>query len=254
MPFRLAFCTKRAVLSHPHLLDHTRVIPITHKAAHFNTLARQLPFVAIFYCSKFHLSNQIIVYADDAKLWQNDSGIDEKSTKSPFQSWISTFFPMFLLPNDRLWDLTLWVWSVASSAWERRRSDQSWNLVGTTLQITSEDLMPQRSAPAFTFVVGALILTGSCECLCLRLREWRIAGLIASSRLNDRRSQNFWTCYSPLCLLKLFFWKVTVVTRYLGLGTLIFTLGSYHGDKCGVFFCSFPGLDTFLWRILINSS
>lgn len=163
--------------------------------------------------------------------------------KSPqnhlFNHEFQLFLPMFLLANDRLWDLTLWVWSVASSAWERRRSDQSWNLVGTTLQITSEDLMPQRSAPAFTFGVGALILTGSCECLCLRLREWRIAGLIASSRLNDRRSQNFWTCYSPLCLLKLFFWKVTVVTLYLGLGTLIFTLGSYHGDKCGFFFLQF---------------
>lgn len=77
-----------AVLRPPHPFDHTSYSYNTRKASRFNTLARQLPFVAIFYCyPKFHLSNQIIVYADDAKLWQNDSGIDEKkSTKPPFQS------------------------------------------------------------------------------------------------------------------------------------------------------------------------
>lgn len=46
------------------------------------------------------------------------------------------------------------------------------------LQITTEVFILKYYT--FTFRVNALILTGSCECLCLRLCEWRIAGLIAS--------------------------------------------------------------------------
>lgn len=46
------------------------------------------------------------------------------------------------------------------------------------LQITTEVFMLK--CYTFTFRVNALILTGSCECLCLWLCEWRIAGLIAS--------------------------------------------------------------------------
>lgn len=51
--------------------------------------------------------------------------------------------------------------------------------------------MLQRYTSTSTFRVSALILTGSCERLCLRLRGWRIAGLIASSsRHNNWRPQN----------------------------------------------------------------
>lgn len=57
-------------------------------------------------------------------------------------------------------------------------------------QITTEVLMLRRYTSTFTYRVNALILTGRYDLLCLWLREWRIAGLIASPLHNNWGPEN----------------------------------------------------------------
>ena len=63
----------------------------------------------------------------------------------------------------------------------------------------NKDVVLQRYTSTFTFRVIALILTGSCERLCLWLWEWRIAGLIASPRHNNWGQENLRV--KKLCLV-----------------------------------------------------
>lgn len=210
MPFRLAFCTKRgsfksptSVWPHELFLYHVKHHVSTHLPG--NCLLLQYSIVI--------QSSTCQIKSSSMQMTLNSGKMILALMKSPQKNLFNREFLLFppcfcSLTSD--FEISL-PGCGASQALPESVADQIreagiwWE---KTQQMTSEDLMPQRSAPAFTFGVGALILTGSCECLCLRLREWRIAGLIASSRLNDRRSQNFWTCHSPLCLLKLFFEKL----------------------------------------------
>lgn len=71
------------------------------------------------------------------------------------------------------WQIKPWLWSKFSVK---------------MLQITTFNAEPLPFT--FTCRVNALILIGSCECLCLRLWEWRIAGLITSPLHDNWRPDN----------------------------------------------------------------
>lgn len=141
--------------------------------------------------------------------------------KNLFQSWISTFPPMFLLPDVRLWDFAPWVRSVASSAWECRGSDQrGWNLVGKN---AADD---EWRFDAATFRACIYIWS---RCPNFDRQLWM--SLPTAARVTHCRPDcilptqrptvtEFLNVLFPSVFAQIIFWKVTVVTLYLGLWIL----------------------------------